>query len=185
VLQEGWRTYEEIIAKEDFQMNSCSKKSVARSLHSKTVSILCGILLTPLANVAVAAEAKDVVLQILGEAIPQLQNTMASMSQGCSGGSGGVPPLNWQSRQAPGNSAVNTLGNARVALAAAQTSDAGAMQQVKQQINSGLSQWDTLISSLERSCSGGSGGENPVNYGSYVQFRNQLKAELQTAMRFL
>jgi hypothetical protein len=166
-------------------MISYSKNAVARSLRSRTASIICGILLAPLANVAVAADAKDVVLQILGEAIPQLQNTMASMSQGCSGGSGGVPPLNWQSRQSPGNSAVNTLGNARVALAAAQTSDTGAMQQVKQQITSGLSQWDTLINSLDRSCSGGSGGENPVNYGSYVQFRDQLKAQLQTAMRFL
>jgi hypothetical protein len=159
---------------------------ITRSLQPIAAS-LCwvGLFLIPFTNVAFADGAKDVVLQILGEAIPQLQNQMASMSQGCSGGPSGVPPLNWSSRQAPGNSAVNTLSNARTALAAAQASDAGAMQPIKQQINSGLSQWDTLISSLDRSCSGGSGGENPVGYGSYLQFRDRLKTELQTAMRFL
>jgi hypothetical protein len=110
---------------------------------------------------------------------------MASMSQGCSGGRSGEPPLNWAARQAPGNSAVNTLSNARTALATAQTSDAIAMQQIKQQINSGVSQWDTLINSLARSCSGGSSGVNPVRYGDYVRFRDLLKKELETATRFL
>ena len=73
--------------------------------------------------VTFAVEAKDEIIKILGEAIPQLQNTMASMSQGCSGGPNGVPPLNWSGRQAPGNEAVKTLGDARTALAAAQTLD--------------------------------------------------------------
>ena len=101
-----------------------SKRLVARSLQSRTASILCWVLfLTPLANVAFAVEAKDEIIKILGEAIPQLQNTMASMSQGCSGGPNGVPPLNWSGRQAPGNEAVKTLGDARTALAAAQTLD--------------------------------------------------------------
>jgi hypothetical protein len=59
------------------------------------------------------------------------------------------------------------------------------MQQIKQQINSGLSEWDTLINSLSRSCPGGCCGVDPVNYGDYLRFRDQLKAELQTAMRFL
>lgn len=116
-----------------------SKRLVARSLPSRTASIICGVLfLTPLANVAFAVEAKDEVIKILGEAIPQLQNTMASISQGCSGGGSGVPPLNWQGRQAPGNSAVSTLSDARLALKTAQTSDAGAMEKIKQQINSGV-----------------------------------------------
>jgi len=124
-------------------------------------------------------------LKILGEALPQLQSTMASMSQGCSGGSNGVPPLNWSGRQAPGNQAVITLSNARVLLATSQPSDAAAMEKVKQEINTGLSQWDTLISSLSLSCSGGEHGENPVYYGRYVAFRDILKTQLQTAMRFL
>lgn len=164
------------------------KKLLARSQHlARTASILCGVLfltplLTPLANVAFAVEAKDEVIKILGEAIPQLQNTMASMSQGCPGGGSGIPPLNWQARQAPGNSAVKTFGDARTALAAAKTSD---LENIKQQINSGLSQWDTLINSLARSCEGGSGGLDPVNYGNYLRFRDKLTTELQTAMRFL
>jgi hypothetical protein len=166
-------------------MISYSKNAVARSLRSRAASIICGVLfLIPLANVAFAVDAKEETIKILGEAIPQLLNTMSSISQGCGGGPNGVPPLNWQGRQAPGNSAVKTLGDARVALAAAQASDANAIQQVKQQINAGLGQWDALINSLASSCSGGSGGENPTNYGNYVQFRNDLKMQLQTSMRY-
>ena len=156
-----------------------SKTILARSLRSRAALILCGALfLIPLANLALA-DAKDVVKQILDEAIPQLQNTMASMSQGCSGGSGGVPPLNWQERQKPGNSAVQALSAGRAALGEGRIPDA------KQQINSGISQWDTLINSLSMSCSGGPHGQDPVNYGNYVRFRDVMKERLQTAMRFL
>lgn len=71
-----------------------SKNLVSRSLQPRTASILCGALLwAPFANVAFAVEAKVVLDQILGEAIPQLQNVMASVSQGCSGGSSGLPQL--------------------------------------------------------------------------------------------
>jgi hypothetical protein len=165
----------------------CFKILPARSRQvTRTVSLLCGLLLLPsLSNVAFAVDPKTEILKILGEAIPQLQNTMASISQGCSGGSGGVPPLNWQGRQQPGNSAVRELGDARTVLAGAQTTDAGAIQQVKQLINAGLTDWDALINSLAASCSGGSHGEDPVNYGNYVQFRNDLKTQLVTTMRFL
>ena len=128
---------------------------------------------------------KDEVNAILGEAIPQLMNTMASMAQGCSGGPNGVPPLNWGGRQQPGNAAVQTLGDARVALQAADPSDANKMEQIKTQINSGLNQWDTLIASLNDSCSGGPHGEDPVNYGNYILFADRLKERLRTAMRFL
>ncbi|GAB9084629.1 hypothetical protein [Bradyrhizobium diazoefficiens] len=130
-------------------------------------------------------DAKDEVIKILGEAIPELQNTMASVSQGCGGGHGGVPPLNWQGRQQPGNSAVKILGDARTALATAQTSDAAAIQQIKQQIISGLSQWDTLINSLHDSCEEGSHGQDPVNYGNYLRFRDVFEERLKTALRFL
>jgi hypothetical protein len=60
-----------------------------------------------------------------------------------------------------------------------------AKQRIKQQINSGLSQWDTLINSLAGSCSGAPSGVNPVSYGNYANFRNILKERLETAMRFL
>jgi hypothetical protein len=54
---------------------------------ARTASILCGVLfLSSLGNVAFAVEAKDEVLKILREALPTLQSTMSSMSQGCTGG---------------------------------------------------------------------------------------------------
>jgi hypothetical protein len=127
-----------------------------RPLQARAASILCGVLfLIPLANVAFAADAADVIKGILDEAIPQLQNTMASISQGCSGGPSGEPPLNWQDRQKPGNSAVQAFSAARAALATGQTSVA------VQLINSGLSRWDTLINSLAKSCSGARTGRIP------------------------
>jgi hypothetical protein len=53
------------------------------------------------------------------------------------------------------------------------------------QINSGLSELDALIDGLHMNCSGGRAGEDPVYYGRYVAFRDNLKTELQTALRFL
>ena len=38
-----------------------------------------------------AVNVKDEVLNILREALEELQNTMSSMSQGCRGGPNGVP----------------------------------------------------------------------------------------------
>jgi hypothetical protein len=157
-----------------------SKRLVARSLKSRAASILCGVFfLTPLANVASAADAKTVVDQILGEAIPALQNQMVSMSQGCSGGSNGVPPLNWGALQGHGNAAVNAFSAARISLATNQTSNA------VQQINFGLGELDVLVNGLNGNCSGGAHGEDPVSYGNYVAARNNLKSQLQTAIRFL
>ena len=156
-----------------------TKRLVARS-QSRTASILCGVLcLTSLANVASAADPKAVVDMLLADGIPALQNTMASMSQGCSGGAHGVPPLNWGTLQGHGNNAVNALSAARTALATGQTSVA------VQQINSGLSELDALINGLHMNCSGGPAGVDPVYYGRYVAFRDNLKTELQTALRFL
>jgi hypothetical protein len=156
-----------------------TRSNSTRSLQSRAASILCGVFfLIPLANVAFA-DAKDVIKEILDEAIPQLQNTMASISQGCPGGPHGVPPLNWGGRQAPGNSAVQAFSAARAALGEGRITD------TRQQIETGLSQWDALIASLSRSCSGGSGGVHPTNYGNYVRFKDSLNERLQTAMRFL
>jgi hypothetical protein len=104
---------------------------------------------------------------------------MVSMSQGCSGGAHGVPPLNWGALQVHGNTAVNAFSGARTALATGQT------QAAVQQINSGVSEYDALINGLHENCSGGAHGEDPVSYGAYVAFRNNLKTELQTALRFL
>lgn len=161
-------------------MISHTQKSVARSLRSRTASVIFGVFfLTPLANVAFAADAKTVVDKILGEAIPAIQTQMVSMSEGCSGGGHGRPPEGWGALQVHGNTAVNAFSGARTALATGQT------QAAVQQVNSGLGQYDALINGLHENCSGGSHGEDPVSYGGYVAFRNNLKTQLETALRFL
>jgi predicted acylesterase/phospholipase RssA len=117
--------------------------------------------------------------QVLSGIIYQIQNLMVSMSQGCSGGASGVPPLNWQARQQPGNAAVNALNEAKLALARGQTSD------VVRQINSAKDALDALVNGLQRSCSGGASGENPVSYNAYSSVRNTLKGNLDELMRSL
>lgn len=161
-------------------MISYSKNEVARSLRSRTAAVICGaLLLAPVANIASAADPKTLVDQILGEAIPAIQNQMVSMSEGCSGGGHGVPPVNWGALQVHGYTAVNAFSGGRTSLATNQT------QAAVQQINSGLGEYDALINGLHENCSGGAHGEDPTSYGSYVAFRNNLKTELQTALRFL
>jgi hypothetical protein len=154
---------------------------VTRSkLRSRIAGVLCGLLFfTSLANVASAADPKAIADQILSDAIPALQNQMASMSQGCSGGSNGLPPLNWGSLQVHGDTAVNAFSAARTALATGQTPVA------VRQINSGLGELDAMIDGLHQNCSGGAHGVDPVYYGRYVVFRNDLKTQLQTVLRFL
>ncbi|MCK1302943.1 hypothetical protein IVB33_29060 [Bradyrhizobium sp. 24] len=161
-------------------MMSYFKNSVARSLRSKTAAIVYGILLfTPVANMASAADAKVVVDKILGEAIPAIQSQMGSMSEGCSGGSHGRPPESWGALQVHGHTAVNAFSQARTSLATGKTEAA------IQQLNSGLGQYDSLINGLHENCSGGAHGEDPQSYGAYVAFRNNLKTQLETALRFL
>jgi hypothetical protein len=50
--------------------------------------------------------------------------------------------LGWATRQGAGNAAVITLSDAMVALATAQSSNAAAMQNVKNLINKGLGEWE-------------------------------------------
>jgi hypothetical protein len=111
-------------------MVSCSKRLAALA---GTASIFYGALfLTPQpANVAFAQDIATIASNILAEAIPQIQGLMTSMSQGCSGGSNGVPPVNWGGLQGQGNAAVNAFQNARVALARGDRATA------VQQINAG------------------------------------------------
>jgi hypothetical protein len=164
----------------DFLCSTRSKRLAARSLTSRIASIICGFLfLTPLANVASAADPKTVVDTILGEEIATLQNQMVEMSSGCSGKGSGVPPVSWGALQVHENTAVNAFSAARTALATDKTPVA------VQQINSGVSALDALISGLHDNCSGGPSGEDPLSYGKYVASRDKLKTELKTALRFL
>jgi hypothetical protein len=133
-----------------------SKSFVARWQHlARTASLLCGVLfLTSLANVAFATDPITVVDALLRDAIPAVQDTMASMSQGCHNGHG-VPPLNWGTLQIHGDTAVNAFSAARTALATKQTPVA------VQQINSGLSELDILVNGLHMNCSGAGTGMIP------------------------
>jgi hypothetical protein len=162
----------------------------AEPLASKSDAVLAGFLgdvvtgitpgfRVPEKDITQQSGPALVIDQILGEAIPQLQNIMVSMSRGCSGGSNGMPPVSWGSLQTHGYSAANAFSAARTSLATGQASNA------VQQINSGLSELDVLVNGLHENCSGGSHGEDPVGYGAYVGFRNNLKTQLQTAQRFL
>ena len=157
-----------------------SKSHVARSLRSRTASILGGLLFfVPLAEAALAADPNAVADNVLSEAISRTQNLMVSMSAGCSGGRSGVPPANWGGLQASGNSAVNAFNAAKFALAKGETSAA------VQQIGSGVSALDGLVNGAHNNCSGGASGVDPVSYGSYLAVRDTIKAKLEVARELL
>jgi hypothetical protein len=158
---------------------ACVETLVVRSLRSRTAAIVGLLLLASVANVASAADPAVIADGILGDAIPALQNIIVSMSQGCSGGSNGEPPVGWGSLQVHGNVAINAFSAARTSLATKQNPVA------VQQINSGLGELDVMINGLHNSCSGDSNGRDPVSYGAYVKFRDNFKTELQTVLKFL
>ena len=108
-----------------FFLTTSPKSPRDRSPKFKIAAFSCGIcVLTAVFDIAVAAEVKFAIDNVLNDAILQTQNIMVSMSQGCSGGSNGVPPVNWGGLQNHGNLAVNALGAGRQALAVGQTMDA-------------------------------------------------------------
>ena len=157
-----------------------SKSLLARSLQSGTASMLCGLLfLIPLADVAFAADIKIAVENVLNDAISQTQNMMGSMSQGCSGGAHGVPPVNWGSLQAHGNSAVNALNAVKLALANDQTADA------MRQIASAQNELDALVNGAGENCSGGAHGVDPVYYARYQTVRAAVRAKLGVVSELL
>lgn len=158
---------------------------VKNVIHRRTFRITIAFVLfglfvcTPREVATAASKANDEIKIILAEAVPEIQKTMSSISQGCKGGPSGQPPQNWQGRQVPGNKAVELLASARTEIAESKNKTA------REHINAGLAEWDKLIDSLHQSCPGGPHGFDPVNYGLYVAYRNYLKTQLQTALRFL
>jgi hypothetical protein len=157
-----------------------SKSPVARSPQFRTASILCGFLfLSPLANVAFAADIKVAIENVLNDAISQTQNMMVSMSQGCSGGAHGVPPVNWGSLQTHGNSAVNALNAIKLALANDQTADA------VRQVEFAGNELDALVNGAHNNCSGGRSGEDPVYYSRYQTVRAAVRAKLDVVSELL
>ncbi len=125
------------------------------------------------AQAAKAQAARDAAqAQVLSGAISQIQNLMVSLSQGCSGGPHGVPPVNWTNLQPHGNAAVNALATAKVALAQGQTAI------VLQQINSAQGELVALVSGAHNNCSGGGHGEDPPGFNGYTAERDRLKETL-------
>jgi hypothetical protein len=156
-----------------------SKTLMTRSLRFGTAAMIGGALfLAPLGNVA-AQDANSAAQTVLSNATSQIQNMVISMSQGCSGGAHGVPPVSWGALQPHGNSAVNALTAARLALSQGQTANA------VQQINIAESELDTLLNGVHNSCSGGAHGEDPVGMSGYLAIKASVQGRLDTVKIFL
>ena len=117
--------------------------------------------------------------QVLLGAIAQAQSLTVSLSQGCSGGPRGVPPVNWANLQSHGSKAVDALSGARLGLARGQKYEA------VQQINSAQAELDALINGAHLSCSGGANGEDPFNYKAYMQITATVRGNLDEIKRAL
>jgi hypothetical protein len=152
----------------------------SKSLQSRTASMLCGFLfLAPLANVAFADETKVVIENVLNDAISQTQNMVVSMSQGCSGGAHGVPPVNWGSLQTNGNLAINALNGVKLALTSGQTEEA------RRQLQSAGNALEALVNGVHNNCSGGASGVDPVYYDRYQAIRAAVRAKLDVVGELL
>ena len=148
-----------------------SKTLMTRLLRSgRAATIGVVLFLTPLGNVA--AQDPSSAQTALIQATSQIQNMVISMSQGCSGGAHGVPPVNWTQLQPHGNSAVNALTGARLALSQGQT--ANALQQIK--IAQG--ELDALLNGVHGNCSGGAHGEDPVGMSGYLATKASVQGRL-------
>jgi hypothetical protein len=156
-----------------------SKTLVTRSLQSGTATIIAGLLfLAPLAKSAFA-DTNSVAQTLLSQATSQIQNMIISMSEGCSRGAHGVPPVNWAQLQPHADSAVNALTAAKVALEKGETANA------VQQINSAESELDALVNGVHNNCSGGEHGVDPVGFAGYLATRAIVQGRLDDVKSFL
>jgi hypothetical protein len=137
-----------------------------------------GLLFSTLATFAFG-DPNSVAQDLLSQATSQIQNMIISMSMGCSGGSSGVPPVNWAKLQPHGNAAVNALTAAKVALAKGETANA------LQQINSAESELEALVNGVRNNCSGGAHGQDPVGIGGYLATRAVVQGRLDDVKSFL
>lgn len=157
-----------------------SKTLMTRSLRSGTAAAVTGgvLFLTPLGNVA-AQDPNRVAQTVLSDATSQIQNMIISMSEGCSGGAHGVPPVNWAQLQPHGNSAVNALTAARLSLSQDQKENA------RQQINIAQGELNALLNGVHGNCSGGAHGVDPVGMSAYLATKAAVQARLDTVKIFL
>jgi hypothetical protein len=156
-----------------------SKTLATHSPRSGTAAIIGGVVfLTSLGNVA-AQDANSGAQSVLNQATSQIQNMVISMSEGCSGGAHGVPPVNWAQLQPRGNSAVNARTAARLALSQGQTANA------LKQINIAQGELDALLNGVRGNCSGGAHGQDPVGISGYLATRASVQGRLDTVKIFL
>jgi len=156
-----------------------SKTLMTRSLRSGMAAMIGGVLfLAPLCNVA-AQDANSAAQTVVSEARSQIQNMVASMSEGCAGGAHGVPPVSWAQLQPHANSALNALDAAVSALSNDQKSNA------LQEIYIAERELDALLNGVHGNCSGGAHGEDPVGLGGYLATKASVQGRLDTVKIFL
>src|SRR3954454_18349285 len=145
---------------------------MTRSLRSGAAAMIAGVFfLVPLGNVA-AQDANSAAQTVLKQARSQVQNMVISMSEGCSGGAHGVPPINWAQLQPHANSAVNALDAAVTALSQDQKPNA------LQQINIAEGELDALLNGVHNNCSGGAHGQDPVGMSGYLATKAVVQGRL-------
>lgn len=141
--------------------------------------MIVGLLFsTPLGNLA-AADPFSAAQTVVSQATSQIQNMVISMSEGCSGGAHGVPPVSWAQLQPHGNSAVNALSAASVDLANKDKAKA------LQQINIAEGELDSLLNGVRGNCSGGAHGIDPVGMSGYLATKATVQARLDDVKIFL
>lgn len=155
-----------------------SKMLVTRSLRSWTAAMIGGVLFLNPLDVA-AQNANRPAQTVVSNAKSQIQDMVISMSQGCSGGAHGVPPLNWAALQPHANSAVNALDAAVTALSHDLKADA------LRQINIAEGELDALLNGVHNNCSGGAHGEDPVGMSGYLAIKASVQGRLDTVKIFL
>jgi hypothetical protein len=163
-----------------------SKTLMTRSLRSGTAAAVTGgvLFLTPLGNVA-AQDANRAAQTVLSAARSQIQNMVISMSEGCSGGAHGVPPVSWAQLQPHANSAVNALNDAVLALSQGQALSQSQKENALQQINIAQGELDALLNGVRGNCSGGAHGVDPVGMSAYLATKAAVQARLDTVKIFL
>jgi hypothetical protein len=167
----------EIQAEKGFQVTfeiARSKTLMTRSLRSVTAAMIGGLLfLAPLGNVA-AQDSTSGARSVLTQAMSQIQDMVISMSEGCSGGAHGLPPVNWKQLQPRSNAAVNALAAANSALL--QSDKVNALNQ----INIAQGELDALLNGVRGNCSGGAHGQDPVGMSGYLATKASVQGRLDT-----
>jgi hypothetical protein len=135
------------------------------------------LFLTLLGNVA-AAQANSAARTLLSQATSQIRNMVLSMSQGCSGGPHGVPPVNWEQLKLHADSAVNELTSAQSVLSQDQNLSQYQKENVLKQINIAQGELDALLNGVHGNCSGGAHGIDPVGMSGYLATKAVVQGRL-------